>query len=546
MGTKAYDNALDLLTFSRASGGTSLRKISYGSELVTNGTFDTDTTGWSVAAGNGTIVSSGGEVLGTCGTLGLLFSSSITTVVGKVYRLSVDGRRGTFTDILQVGLGATPTVTPSPRVEFTNSSPNQTKEITFVATSTTTYINVRLAAVQSGATVYLDNVSVKEFLFDQPDGTLTLFNHPNNIPRIDYNADGTVEGLLIEEQRTNLVTYSEQFDNAAWVKSNATVTSNAAVSPDGNSAADKLVENSATSGHYVWQSYTHSGQAMTLTMYAKAGERSLVRLKYNDASNHRYGAVFDLSDGTVVNDANTISGVLLSSSIEPVGEFYRIRISGSAPAGSGIFSASLATVKTSTTNSNESYTGDGTSGIYIWGAQLEAGSFPTSYIPTSGATATRSADIASIPVTDFGYNQKAGTVVVEYTTVEKASGNSAALTGRTAAFGTVVGPNINDYFGGGIWRRNILYSDSGVTQANFNPAQAPVNPVALSWKENSIQACYAGTLQTEDTVATIDANSSYEWAIGVNINNSPMTGHIKSIQYYPRRLTNTQLQELTS
>ena len=61
------------------------------------------------------------------------------------------------------------------------------------------------------------------------------------------------------------------------------------------------------------------------------------------------------------------------------------------------------------------YAGDGTSGIYVWGAQAEAGAFPTSYIPTAGATATRSADIASIPTSAFGYNQRAGSVVVDFT-----------------------------------------------------------------------------------------------------------------------------------
>jgi hypothetical protein len=415
MGTKQYSNALDLLTFSRASGGTSLRKISYGSELVENGEFTTDISGWFSGSGSGIPSWNSGaldvENDGTAFNMGV--ASQITLEIGKVYEISVqltaESAGNSFFSVSSVLAN-----------KNTNSQfgdvfveVGETKTTVFVATITAAYVH--LIAQSTGISTF-DNISVKEVLFDQPDGTLTLFNHPDNIPRIDYYYDGTVKGLLIEEQRTNLIQYSEDFTQSSWVKANTTVTSNAAVAPDGTSAADKLVENSATSGHLVLQPYTHSGQTMTFTMYAKASERSLVRLKYYDGSNHRYGAVFDLSDGTVVNDANTISGVLLSSSIEPVGEFYRIRISGSAPAGSGNFSASLATVKTSTTNPSESYTGDGTSGIYIWGAQLEEGSFPTSYIPNNGAPsgATRSADIASIPVTDFGYNT-VGTIYVDGT-----------------------------------------------------------------------------------------------------------------------------------
>ena len=146
--------ATDLITFSRASGGTALRKISYGSELVTNGTFDSDTSGW--AANNSSLSAVSGRLRLTQQGAGLGFAqTTFATVVGKVYRLAWDYVAGTAP-------------TPTTRVATSTlgsdiaSTASTDASITFVAQSTTTYVNFRMATTTDGLYSEFDNISVKE------------------------------------------------------------------------------------------------------------------------------------------------------------------------------------------------------------------------------------------------------------------------------------------------------------------------------------------------------------------------------------------------
>ena len=98
----------------------------------------------------------------------------------------------------------------------------------------------------------------------------------NNEPRFDYDPVAlTCKGLLIEETRSNIVNYSDDFANAAWLKLNATITSNAITAPDGTNTADKLVDTVADNVHVVYRSPTVvDGAVYTLSVYAKAAERN--------------------------------------------------------------------------------------------------------------------------------------------------------------------------------------------------------------------------------------------------------------------------------
>lgn len=133
--------------------------LAVGSEMVSNGTFDTDTTGWSVTAGNGTIAAVGGELQVTSGTGGVIASTPITTVVGSTYKLYVTGRRGTYTGSPEFGFGTTSGSTPA-ELTFTTTS-NVQKEAVYTATTTTTYVIARFPSIANGTTAYFDNVSVK-------------------------------------------------------------------------------------------------------------------------------------------------------------------------------------------------------------------------------------------------------------------------------------------------------------------------------------------------------------------------------------------------
>jgi hypothetical protein len=227
-----------------------------------------------------------------------------------------------------------------------------------------------------------------------------------NQPRFDFDPiSGECKGLLIEESRTNSLLRSEDF--SLWTASNASVQSNVITAPDGNTTADKLVENSSTGNKEVnLGSITFtSGTSLTFSCFVKAGERNLFRLAattgfFASATN----AFFNLSNGTV----SLIQGGITSASIIPYPNGWYRCVATMLPTSSGSGNVFITLVRSGTTST---YGGDGTSGIYIWGAQLEAGTFPTSYIPTTASTVTRSADNVEMTGTNFSswYNQTEGT-----------------------------------------------------------------------------------------------------------------------------------------
>ncbi len=198
------------------------------------------------------------------------------------------------------------------------------------------------------------------------------------------------KGLLVEGQRTNLLLRSAEFDNSAWAKAGSTVTANAVVAPDGTLTADKLIENTATSYHGLIQVTPFvSGTPYTVSVFAKAGERSIVGIQASSWSNpNDRGLNFNLATGVVSLAYN--GAVASDGTITHVGGgWYRCTatfVSDTTSSGLGILFLAKAV------NDTAPHTGDGTSGIFIWGAQLEAGEFPTSYIPTTSAQVTRTAD----------------------------------------------------------------------------------------------------------------------------------------------------------
>jgi hypothetical protein len=178
--------------------------------------------------------------------------------------------------------------------------------------------------------------------------------------------------VLVEEARTNLLTYSQEADNAAWGKGNASVVANQAVAPDGTTTMDKFVEASDVGQQHDLNNLATLATATTYAMsiYLKAAERTIVRLLASGSAYSGAGttaersAFFDLSNGTV----STIGSGLVSASIQSVGNgIYRCTIvDTTTSAASGGPTATLVSTGTTTT-----YNGDGTSGVYVWGAQLE-------------------------------------------------------------------------------------------------------------------------------------------------------------------------------
>ena len=270
---------------------------------------------------------------------------------------------------------------------------------TFTATATSTLVILNQGFTGAGLTTKWDNISVKEVIFDRPTDDLVLFNHPNDIPRIEYAADGSLKGLLIEEQRANLVPNSEDFSQSLFGAGGGSITSTNNPSPSGLNTATLVT---ATSGRvYLYTSISLSGATnkdYTASCWVKGvAEGTTARLRIGFFGGAQGGS---FTTGTYENLSTT--------------EWTRISLAG-VSSESDRSSAQLV-VETETENQ-----------LIVWGAQLEEGSFATSYIPTSGATVTRSPDIASILVSAFGYNEDAGTVLVEAQTVANQAATSRIL-----------------------------------------------------------------------------------------------------------------------
>jgi len=509
---KTYANFNNLINFTRSTSGTALRRVSYGTELVTNGTFDSDTTGWTASVSSLSI-ESGALKITSDGVAGNKSAYQVISglSVGNVYEISVDVIAKTGSVIQEVRVG-TAINGINQLYEYIYET-DSTNIFRFVAGATSQYISIlfydNTGDVTKSST--FDNVSVKEVLFDQPNAPLTLFNHPAGIPRIEYDADGNRLGLLVEQAKTNLVTYSEDFSNAAWSgywQKPTFVTGQLA--PDGSYTAMKWNASTTTgssSGAYGGLVFGQ-GQATAGVTYTAS-----VWLKASASVNMSLG----LTDGATTIITLTNEWVRYSYTGESVGTLRLFQLNE---------------------NTNEDID------IYIWGAQTEVGSFPTSYIPTSGSTATRAADVASIPVSAFGYNKSEGTLVVE-ASIERVSGvagtsifnftqNSDSTANATRLF----------YRAGG--NTGVFNSVGGVTDVDFTPSgilsAGQAVTTAVVYKENDYAACADGGSVSTDTSNTIPSHQ----LIQIGAGQAYLNGHIKSIQYYPRRLTNTQLQELTS
>ena len=228
------------------------------------------------------------------------------------------------------------------------------------------------------------------------DSTGTLQTAAINEPRVGHHVwNGSAwvnEGLLHEsEARTNLLVRSEEFDNAAWGKFRATVDANVGSAPSGTLTADKLVENTDNNTHFLESAVSFTAVQHSFSVFAKAGERSWLRLIAIDGA-----AYFDLSNGAVGSvSAGTVS-LSAQAPVDAGGGWFRCTVIFTPPAASNVIQVRLASG-----NNVQSYLGDGTSGIFLWGAQLEAAPTPSSYIPTSSSTVTRAADVLTIPAANL-------------------------------------------------------------------------------------------------------------------------------------------------
>jgi hypothetical protein len=195
------------------------------------------------------------------------------------------------------------------------------------------------------------------------------------------NPDGTLSSHANQGALgNNLLTFPQDFDNAAWAKSNSSVVANTEIAPDGTLTADKIIENTANQSHTINQSVTFvSGQAYCFSIYAKGEQRFLQLVPPSQMVALGY-ANFDLVNGIIT--ASGGSGII--TDIENIGDgWWRCLVAVNSAAASGSGTPTVGIVNDATDGRLSAYTGDGESGIFIWGAQLEVGSTATEYFPTN-------------------------------------------------------------------------------------------------------------------------------------------------------------------
>ncbi len=365
-----------------------------------------------------------------------------------------------------------------------------------------------------------------------------------NVPRLDYPLTSGVVGdcphLLLEPSRTNDFERTEEFDNSFWSKSQASVTANDTVSPDGSQTADKLVEDSSTNFHRVFVSPTTTTATYTFSVFAKADEREFLVLR-NNLSGANINACFNLTSGSI-----TFNGFSGDAEIENYGNgWFRCSATETDPSGGATTFSILLSNSAVTNNTIPSYTGDGSSGLHIWGAQLEQGSYPTSYIPWDGSgTTTRSADACNGSGTSADINSEEGVLFLEFAALsndlsERRISISNSSTGNVVRIGFTSVSNriLGVIFNGS--NQAVLTTDS-YTITDFHK-------VALKYKQNDFALWVDGTeVATDSSGTTFAADLLNELAFDNGGGGNDWYGKVKQALVFNESLSDSELTTLTS
>jgi hypothetical protein len=373
-----------------------------------------------------------------------------------------------------------------------------------------------------------------------------------NVPRLNYPLiDGVVSGcpsLLLELQRINLITYSESFDNAYWSKFQASISVNEEVSPDGTLNADKLIPTNVNNNHPVSSVFINgSSDNYSASCYFKKGEYNygFIRL-ITDSAAKRYGVLINLTNGVVENEYTTGNPSNTSYKVDELTNgWYRLSITALNTSGTVQFTTSASNVSNPTVAGNlPLFLGDGTSGIYIWGAQLEAGSYATSYIPTQGTIGTRSAETCNNAGDVNTFNDSEGVLFAEISALAN------DLTNRYIAIsdGTTSNRIVFRYFNGLSNSVSLFVVFGGVIQAEINYQTEDIKDTskfAIKYKVNDFSLWVNGFevgVDTSGSVPTGLSTLSFSNAGGT----LPFYGKTKQIQYFNTALVDSDLETLTS
>ena len=338
----------------------------------------------------------------------------------------------------------------------------------------------------------------------------------------------TNRGILVEEARTNALTYSQDYSNAAWTKLNCTMLAGQS-SPDGGTNAYKLQETTFNAAHLIFASMGAGTGATVMSVYLKAAERTWARISEDSAGGKL--AYINLSTGAV----GTVSaGLTVQSVVAAPNGWWRVNVLIAGKSAGGNIAIGAATG-----DGTESYAGTLNSGILIYQADLQAGSFATSPIITTGLAGTRGGD--NVSVTNATITSLLST---PFTMFADFDGTPSSGAGTVLRFGLVGGPNIVDNDGGNNLRSSlaaVVYVDTGgiATTANL-PYKAAFRVTSGSYGSSYNGGVAQSSSQSSGLVTTGDL------FVGNNGAGNVLNNYVRRFRILPFAATDAQLQTMTT
>jgi hypothetical protein len=353
-----------------------------------------------------------------------------------------------------------------------------------------------------------------------------------NIPRLDYSL-GSCPNLLLEPQRTNLALRSEQFDDATWSKINTVVSANSTTSPSGVMNADTITGDGILGNHQATQSISYtSGLSYTYSIYAKKGTNNFIQFTSSfSAFGANSYANFDLNNGVLGTIGSTATATITS-----VGNgWYRCTMTSTATATLG---GSIANTLITSAASARAEANTLTTSVFIWGAQFEAGTYASSYIPTTSASITRNADLISLSnvYTNGLVSAIGGTWFVELrnniVSYSDAAGDALLLSdsGNTAGNTLRIASGSNS-------RKQLLVKNGATSTLVYTTLTNTVK-IAFKWNGTTVDVFVNG-------VKVVTAIAFTTTALQFINSNGLSTNNINQMALFPTPLTDDQLELLT-
>jgi hypothetical protein len=448
---------------------------------------------------------------------GVLVGSSITSVGNGWYRCSVTGSLdGTTNNTPNIIIGMSNAATGISLGGFLSQS--------YIGTGTTVYVwGAQLEARSSITSYTATSAPVTRFV-------PVLQTANAGVARFTHNPlTNESLGLLVESQRTNLLLQSETF-GTTWSVTRGTVQSNDRVAPSGALTADTLVATTDNNTHFLSQTFTGTAAAHTFSVYAKASGYNHVALRLFNGTTQVGLAYYNLSTGAT----GTVTAG--TASIQHVGNnWYRCMLTATLAASASC----TADIYLANADNSNSFAGNDWNGVPLWGAQVEAGAFETSYIPTTTGTVTRNADNVSMTGTSFSswFTENAGTLFADITPRELADTSGVQVNDNTTTSRTRLATSSTSVQG--------QVTKDGVAQATLDggtPAANTRMKLALAYQQNDFSLSLDGQTVATDTSGSPPIVTQLQ--IGAQ---TTTTGNlsIRKFAFYPVRLTNAQLQTLT-